>query len=119
MNWSIERSELFERRLKKYRKKHKAAVKQVLSNLEDYLSALQEGVDPYQFQAGFYHAEPHGIRAIDQKGAKTKLTETRLYLYPDKEQKILHLVTIAGKQKQQIDINECKSFVEKIKKGER
>ena len=71
-----------------------------------------------QVTAGFIHNEPDGIIALDQKGGKqkVKLQQTRLYIFPNVEAKILYLLLIGSKQSQGKDINYCRKFVRKFKK---
>jgi hypothetical protein len=66
--------------------------------------------------AGYIHDEGKGIRAIDQRGgAKGKLRQTRLYLYPDVDSKVLYLVTIGDKNSQKADVKLSADFVVQLK----
>jgi len=56
------------------------------------------------------------VVALDQKGGGGNLQETRLYVYPDEERKVLYLITIGNKDEQQSDIQTCNGFVELLKK---
>ena len=62
-------------------------------------------------QAGFLHAEPSGVLAIDQKGGGGNLQETRMYIYADQASNVLYLITIGNKSEQASDIEFCKKFV--------
>ena len=66
-------------------------------NLRQYFEALQRCSDPGFIKFGFIHKEPKGIKAIDQRGSGRNLQQTRLYIYPDLDNKILHLITIGNK----------------------
>ena len=103
-----------------YEKKHPHELSAVLSNLDSYVKALNSGCNPLQISGGFIHPEPEGIVAIDQKGGKQKikLQQTRLYIYPQTERKLLYLITIGDKRLQGEDIKLCRAFVREIRKEE-
>ena len=86
-----------------------------LNNLHTYMSALNEGINPLQISGGFIHDEGRGIKALDQKGGKGKLHQTRLYVYPDEKTKKLHLITIGDKNGQSLDVQDCKVYIEPLK----
>ncbi|PIW61358.1 MAG: hypothetical protein COW13_03365 [Candidatus Omnitrophica bacterium CG12_big_fil_rev_8_21_14_0_65_50_5] len=74
------------------------------------------GAHPQFVVAGYIHDEGKGIRAIDQRGGgKGKLQQTRLYVYPDIETKVLYLITIGDKQSQKDDIKQSADFVVGLK----
>jgi hypothetical protein len=113
--WKIENSSLFVSRFKKFQKKHPSEALAVLNNLDTYFKALSEGINPLQIKAGFIHHEPEGIKAIDQKGGKGNLMQTRLYIYPDTATEILHVISIGTKQDQGGDIAECRQYIRPLK----
>lgn len=114
--WQIEPTDDYERQFRWYEKKHRRELEAVLRNLQTYLEALRAGNKPMQIKYGFVHVEPSGIFAIDQKGGVGKLAQTRLYVYPDTDAEILHLLTIGGKgREQRNDIQLCKDFVAQLK----
>ena len=116
MSWNLEKSDFFDKRLKRYQKKHKEEVKAVLNNLDTFYGTLSSGVKLQNIQAGFIHPEPMGIKAIDQKKSnRGNLKETRLYVYPDEIKKILHVISIGEKKRQNSDIQECKNYVRPLK----
>ena len=115
-DWVLEESPFFVRRFKKYQKKHQKETIAVLNNLDTYLRTLNNGIKPALIHAGFVHREPHGIVAIDQKGAKGGTRETRLYVYAFETGNILYLITIGDKRSQQRDIADCKEFVNMLRK---
>ena len=69
--------------------------------------------------AGYIHDEGKGVRAIDQRGgAKGKLRQTRLYVYPDVDAKVLHqIITIGDKSSQREDIKLSADFVVQLKEA--
>lgn len=115
-DWKLELSEIFESRFKKFQKKHTIEAQSMLNNLDTYLSVLNEGVNPINIKAGFLHNEPDGIKAIDQKGGKGKLRQSRLYIYPDIRTKTVHVISVGDKSTQRRDINECRHYIKPLKK---
>ena len=119
--WELNFTDKYSRMYKQYEKKSPNELIAVLSNLDFYFSALNNLGDPLLIKAGFIHREPDGIKAIDQKGGKrvkrkTKLKQTRLYIYPAMQEKILYLLTIGDKNSQKEDINFCRNFVKQIRR---
>ena len=119
LNWNIEFTDEFARALKRYQKKRPNELSAVLNNLDTYFETLKLVGTPLQVKAGFIHNEPNGIIAVDQKGGGQKgtLKQTRLYVFPDTEKGILHLLTIGDKQSQKQDIKNCREKVIRIKRG--
>lgn len=122
MQWCIEQTDLFARKFKQFRKKnkHSGLDKLLLNNLDTYLKALQFGTSPQKINAGFIHHEPNGVKAIDQKGSRKKVSgtpkECRLYVFPDSDGKVLYLITIGDKNSQKSDIKDCCSFLDESRK---
>ena len=114
--WGLVESPLFAGRFRRYQKKHGVETKAVLNNLDTLLKALQAGVKPSLIQAGFIHREPQGVIAIDQKGATGKPRQTRLYIYAVEIESRLHLITIGDKNSQKRDIDDCRKYVNAIRK---
>lgn len=114
--WQLEPTEDYERRFRWYEKKRRRELEAVLRNLQTYMEALRAGNKPMQIKFGFVHVEPNGVFAIDQKGGVGKLAQTRLYVYPNTDTEILHLLTLGGKgYEQRTDIQLCKDFVAQLK----
>jgi len=114
--WSLQKSPFFEARFRKFQKKHPEEAIAVLNNLDTYFKALCTGANPINIKSGFIHHEPEGIKAIDQKGGKGKLMQSRLYVFPETEPGILHVISIGTKTDQGGDISECRDYVRPFKK---
>ena len=120
-HWDIQETDKFARDKKRYFKKQKNELIATLNNLETYYRTLQKLGNPLQVKAGFIHVEPNGIKAIDQSGSeevlgkKIKLRQTRLYVYPETDTKILHLLKIGDKNSQEDDIKLCRDYVKDIR----
>jgi len=115
VEWKLEISPFFESRFKRFQKKHPHEAGAMLNNLDTYLTALNSGVNPINIKAGFIHHEPDGIKGIDQRGAKGKLRQSRLYIYPDTFSKLVHVISVGDKTDQGSDINECRKYVKPLK----
>jgi hypothetical protein len=117
--WTIETTGQYDRDSKYYSKKHPEELTAVLDNLDTYLLLLNACAGPFQATAGFIHNEPDGMKAIDQKGSKSrnKLQQTRLSIYAHHEKQILYLLGIGGKSGQGEDIQRCREFVRLIRTG--
>ena len=89
----------------------------MLHNLNRYVTQLNAASNSKAFTAGYMHHEPHGVVAIGQNGGGGNLQETRLYIYPNEERKVLYIITIGNKDQQPTDIQFCNEFVESFKNG--
>lgn len=113
--WKLEKSDIFDKRLARF--KHKDAADQALLNATTYLEALKSGLNPMQIKYGFVHPEPKGSVAVDARGSRKEVHETRLYLYADVNSKTLHFITIGDKTTQSRgDITYVTKFVTNLKK---
>jgi hypothetical protein len=112
--WEIVHTTTWEKDQKHYAKKQPNELAGVLRNLARYLAQLNCTGNPAAIQAGYLHNEPMGIRAIDQRGSKGSLQETRLYTFADPANKVLYLITIGNKSDQPSDIELSKEFVQSI-----
>ena len=105
------------RRVYKAGKKVAEKFRQELENVHDNLDTLMETlnmdeVSLEQLPFGFLHKEPKGIKAVDQRGPGGRsLKQVRLYLYPHRETKTVHVLTIGDKKTQPKDIEQSKNFV--------
>ncbi len=111
MAWTITPTEQWVKDKKWYNKKKPKVLAALLNNLNRYLEQLSNAKDPVLVQAGYIHPEPHGVVALDQKGSGQKLEETRMYLYPDRVEKVVYLITIGNKATQTADIQFCSAWV--------
>ena len=116
--WTLEHSPEFEKRLKRFRKKRPKELTAVLTNLDRYLKSLNLGSKPKQIQGGWIHPEPRDIVALSQQGAgiKGSLAEARLYVWPDNQTKVLHVITLGEKSTQSDDIKLSTDYVQEIEK---
>ncbi len=114
--WEVETTDEYDRRHRRYQKKRPRELKAILNNLDTYFETLKSGVKPQNIFFGFVHHEPNGVRAIDQRGGGGTLAQTRLYVYPDEEAKVLHIITLGDKSSQDGDIQTSKQFMVELRK---
>jgi hypothetical protein len=79
------------------------------------VSQLKHAKNPLCVQAGYIHTEGRGVVALDQKGGGAALQETRLFAYPDNDNKVLYLITIGNKNTQSDDIKLAYRFLDSLK----
>ena len=115
--WDTRETDKYVSKVKRFSRRYRAATVAVHDNLDTYLGALRDGQKPSQIRARFIHPEFKGIIAIDQTGMSRKLTETRLYVYPDKDTETLYLITIGKKdQQQRLDLPDFRSFWKELER---
>ncbi len=91
-----------------------------MDNLDTYLVSLNQGVKPMQLvKHSFVHNEQMGVHAIDQSPLKKGTKSLRLYVYPEEERSILHLITFGDKDRQSDDVNECCEYVAELRKEQK
>ena len=117
--WCVEPTDQYNRDFKHYSKKHPEELKAVLDNIDTYLKLLNSCDNPAFISVGFLHNEPDGIKAIDQKGSKSKqkLQQARLYTYAYSDNNILYLLGIGGKTSQGGDIQKYRKYMRSLKQG--
>ena len=109
------RAEDFSPRWSRFLKKHEHEASAMIKNLDKYFKSLSTGTNPMQITGGFIHSEPKGIKALDQKGCLVmKPTQTRLYVFPEVERSILHVITVGTKTDQRSDIRTAVFYVESL-----
>jgi hypothetical protein len=112
--WRLQPTAEYEKRVRRWPKRHRRELTAMLNNLDTLIGAQNGGAAIEQARFGFIHPEPHGVLAIDQKGGGAGLKQTRLYLYPENDTEILHLITIGDKSSQKSDIALCSNFVKTL-----
>ena len=112
--WDIERTDEFERRFKRYEKKHPRELTAVLANLNRLQAGLRAGANPRNLPFGFLHREQRGVLAVDQKGGGKSLAQTRLYLYLEIVDQVIHLITLGDKTTQKDDVKTAANYAEAL-----
>ncbi len=114
LNWSLITTDKYNKMYKRYAKKNPKIINALINNLDTYFKTLNILGSPQNITSKFIHREQSGVKAIDQSGSDEKLKETRLYIYPDVEKNIIHLITIGDKGTQSEDVKSCSRYVKEI-----
>ncbi len=119
--WEIKRTKKYNKQHRDYENNTPDELIAVLENFETYrtvVSTTGNPRHPFVLNKGPIHSERKGIIGITQTGVITNKTlqETRLYVYPDIDNKILYVLTIGNKNTQAKDIKWCCEMVEKTRK---
>ena len=112
--WQYEQSADYKKGLKKWPKKYGRELASMIDHLDTLLGTLNDGVHPEQAKRNlsFIHGNyPLGILSIVQRGGGSHLKATRLYVYPDQDDLILHLLILGDKDSQPNDVASCTGWV--------
>ena len=113
--WELQPTDQYERDLRWYQKKRPRELGAVLNNLQRYLNQLNAAPNAASIMAGYLHPEQNGVVAVDQKGGGGNLQETRLYMFADDQNKVLHLITIGNKDSQHDDVRQSSEYARSLK----
>jgi hypothetical protein len=98
---------------KKFNRNHPAEYASCFTNLGILTRVLNAGHKVGGFDLGFFRSEGGGLYRIGQSGV-VAAKETRLYVYPDEEAKLIYVLGIGTKETQQNDIKSAKKQIRKI-----
>ncbi len=118
-SWQLRVDDSVERisKRRKFAKKHRSELRNVYTNLQRVLDALNGGMTlPTVTSFGFMHREGKGLWAIDQRGPNSPKKELRLYVYFEEAAGIIHVLRIGDKDSQQEDIRHCHRWIEQFEK---
>lgn len=113
--WQIENSYAASNKFKKFAAKHPAEFDSLFANLEKIMRLLRTGNKIGGFRVNFFRSEGEGVYRIGQSGV-SHAKESRLYVYPDEQARIVYVLTVGDKDSQDTDINEAKDITKDIKK---
>ncbi len=113
----------YEKQRKRFKKKLPRELQAMDLNTAQFLAAPNAGAKPMQIAStnrNQFRTEPQGLFGVTQRreGTERNLRETRLYVWPDQENEVLHLLMIGDKNSQSDDIQFCKKCVEQLKSME-
>lgn len=98
----------------KFNKAHPREYASLFNNLNKITGLLNGGQKIGGFHVGFFRSESDGLWRIGQSGVP-HAKESRLYLFPDQDNRIFYLLSVGDKDSQQDDINEAKTLLKKIR----
>jgi hypothetical protein len=114
--WEIDVAWASSTRFKKLSKRHPAEHDSCWANLNKIKKLLEGGARIGSFKVGFFRSEGGCVYRIGQSGLRDA-KETRMYIYPDEEAKILYVLGMGVKETQSVDIREAKGLAREIQKG--
>jgi hypothetical protein len=115
MVWQYDNgSTAWQSKAKKMAKAYPNEMKRMLDNLDRYLQGLNSGLNPLTYHPGFLHRERSGAKAIDASGLNGA-AQTRLYVYPEIERQLLHVITVGDKHSQDADNQDCADYIANLK----
>jgi len=118
MSWELRTTRDFERTSKQIAKKSPAGFSQAFSNLRHVEDKLNIGCSVNDIlKSGHVHPAQKGIFGVDEKG-KQKSQPLRLYVWPDKDNKILYLLRFTEKDQQSQAIQDCINDIHQLQEGE-
>ena len=114
-NWALDATHASKNQFAKFNKNHPDEYTSLFANLDKIQGLLRAGHKVGGFHVNFFRSEGDGVYRIGQTGVPGAL-ESRLYVYPDNESQILHILEIGEKSGQQADIKSAKKKVQEIQK---
>ena len=114
IEWQIESAHASPGKFKKFSKKHREEYVSMFANLEKIMNLLRNGQKIGGFSVGFFRSEGEGVYRIGQTGVASA-KESRLYVFPDEQNRIMHVLNVGDKDSQQEDVNEAKQAARNIK----
>ena len=82
--WTLELTDDYIRRLRKFEKKHPRELKAMLDNLDTFHTALNADAHVQHVNFGFIHKEPYGVKAIEAH-YPVEVNEDNYHLYQELE----------------------------------
>ncbi|MDE3097838.1 MAG: hypothetical protein KGJ88_00040 [Verrucomicrobiota bacterium] len=114
IEWQIESACASPGKFKKFSKKHRQEYDSMFANLEKIMNLLRNGHKIGGFSVGFFRSEGEGVYRIGQTGVPSA-KESRLYVFPDEQNRVMHVLNIGDKDSQHDDVNEAKQAAKNIK----
>jgi len=112
--WQLNADHASKAQFSKFAAKRPREYQSLFANLDKINQLLDSGNKFGSFQVGFFRSEGGDIYRIGQTGVPSA-KESRLYVFPDQEARIMYVLKIGIKDGQQDDINEAKDMVKKIR----
>ncbi len=115
--WELDISLASKSAFSKFQKNHGREYVSCFNNLNKIIGLLKDGQSPIKLNhnPGFFVSEGKGVYRIGQTGV-VGAKETRLYVYPSEQDKVIYILSIGTKESQRVDINEAHKVVKAIKK---
>jgi len=100
--WQIDTAHASQGKFKKFASKYRRGIRVVVRESREILALLRGGQKLGAFQVGFFRSEGQGVYRIGQTGVPSA-KESRLYVFPEEEQRVMYVLTIGTKEGQSDD----------------
>lgn len=114
IEWQIDIAHASPGKFKKFAGRYGREYASLFANLDKIMALLASGKKLGSFQVGFFRPEGEGVHRIGQTGVPSA-KESRLYVYPDEQKRIMHVLNIGTKEGQTEDINEAHRTARSLK----
>src|SRR5688572_16924829 len=114
-DWMLNTEHAVKTRFERFAADHPREYASLFANLDKIMGLLKSGNKVGGFNVNFFRSEGGGVYRIGQTGVPSA-KESRLYLYPDNDTRVMYIIDIGTKDAQQEDINKAKEAVERIRK---
>jgi hypothetical protein len=114
VGWRIDIADASAGKFKKFAGKHGREYPSLFANLDKIMALLAGGQKLGSFQVGFFRPEREGVYRIGQTGVPSA-KESRLYVYPDEQKRVMYVLNIGTKEGQAGDINEAHRTARSLK----
>jgi hypothetical protein len=112
--WPIDSTYSRADKFKEFAELHPREYESLFNNLEKILRLLREGQKVRGFHVNFFRSEGEDVYRIGQTAVQ-HAKESRLYVYPDEQNHVMHVLTIGTKERQAQDIKEAREIRRNIK----
>jgi hypothetical protein len=114
--WELNADNASKAQFSAFSKNHPREYASLFANLDKINGLLDSGNKIGGFHVGFFRSEGGDVYRIGQTGVPSA-QESRLYVFPDKEKRIMYVLGIGTKDTQDRDINDAKATVNRIRQS--
>jgi hypothetical protein len=111
MPWTIQPSSTFVQRFQDYGNRFPQTRTALMCSVSRYLELLNRDVDPYSNLIPFRETIRKGIVTISEEET---MGPDRIYAYPDRPMKVVHLLSIGHRDHETEDLLSCEIQIEKL-----
>lgn len=111
--WLVDTRHASRNKFEKFQKRYGEEFVALFNNLHKVIGLLNDGHKIGGFRVNFFRSEGDGVFRVGQT-AVGNAQESRLYVYPDKENSVMFILGIGTKDEQQRDLPELKKVAKKI-----
>ncbi len=114
VEWQIDTNYANPGKFKKFSGAHCREFASLNANLDKIMRILKGGQKVGGFRVNFFRSEGGDVYRIGQIGVPSA-KESRLYVHPDEQNRVMYVLNIGDKDTQPRDVNESKDMVKAIR----